>query len=234
MLHRIIILCTLSCTALCAAETDPDLPKPFDPTTLESLVVSSPFNRAINPSDTLILTGLAYVDGKPIAHLLDTETKKTHVVSEKPNHDGWVLVTAVPARDFKRAQATIRIGGEEVTIRSNATAAADSRKTSSGGQPPPSGDRGPREGRGPSEGDRGYSRDRRGPSKEDIERFQSMSQEAQEKVRNLFREGRDKMMNMSEDDRRNYIRSNVEKIYAEDQQRRGGSSGGGGGRPPRR
>ncbi len=214
-----------------AAETDPDLPQPFDPSTLATLVESSPFNRAINPSDTLILTGLAYVGGKPIAHLLDSETKKTHVVSEKPNHDGWVLVDALPARDFKRAQVTIRIGGEEVTIRSNATAAADARKSNNGAPPPPpsSSDRG----RGPSEGDRGYSRDRRGPSKEDIERFQSMSQEAQEKVRNLFRDSREKLMNMSEDDRRNYIRSNVEKIYAEDQQRRGGG-GGGGARPPRR
>lgn len=230
MPHRIVILCTFFSLALCAVETDPDLPKPFDPTTLESLIVSSPFNRAINPSDTLILTGLAYVGGKPIAHLLDTETKKTHVVSEKPNHDGWVLVNALPARDFKRAQATIRIGGEEVTIRSNATAAAESRKSPSGAPPPPSSG-GPREGRGPSEGDRGYSRDRRGPSKEDIERFQSMSQEAQEKVRNMFRDSREKLMNMSEDDRRNYIRSNVEKIYSEDQQRKGGGGGGGGDGP---
>lgn len=220
----------LSLTAR-ADEPDDDLPKPFNPETLSALVTSSPFNRAINPSDTLILTGLAYVGGKPIAHLLDSETKKTHVVSEKPNHDGWVLVNALPARDFKRAQATIRIGGEEVTIRSNAGAAAEARK-SSGGGPPPSSSSGDR-GRGPSEGDRGYSRDRRGPSKEDIERFQSMSPEAQEKVRNLFRDGREKMMNMSEDDRRNYIRSNVEKIHAEDQQRRG-SGGGGGGPPPGR
>lgn len=214
-----------------ADEPDDDLPKPFDPTSLESLIVSSPFNRAINPSDTLILTGMAYVGGKPIAHLLDTETKKTHVVSEKPNHDGWVLVNALPARDFKRAQATIRIGGEEVTIRSNDAAAAEARKPSSSGGPPPSSSSSDR-GRGPSEGDRGYSRDRRGPSKEDIERFQSMSPEAQEKVRNLFRDSREKLMNMSEDDRRNYIRSNVDKIHADDQQRRG--SGGGGGPSPGR
>jgi hypothetical protein len=208
---------------LCAtAEEADDLPQPFQPETLAPLIVSSPFNRAINPSDTLILTGLAYVGGKPIAHLLDSETKKTHVVSEKPNHDGWVLMNALPARDFKRAQATIRIGGEEVTIRSNAAAAADARKPS-GGSPPSSSSSSSDRGRGPSEGDRGYSRDRRGPSKEDIERFNSMSPEAQEKIRNLFRDGREKLMNMSEDDRRNYIRSNVEKIHAEDQQRRGGS-----------
>jgi len=230
--HRPTILIALVASlAAYAAETDPDLPQPFDPSSLVALVESSPFNRAINPSDTLILTGLAYIGGKPIAHLLDTETKKNHVVTEKPNHDGWVLVDAVAARDFKRAQATIRIGGEEVTIRSNANAAAEARKTSSGGPPPPSSssDRG----RGPSESDRGYSRDRRGPSREDIERFQSMSPEAQEKVRNIFREGgREKMMNMSEDDRRNYIRSQVEKIHAEDQQGRGNR--GGGGPPPGR
>ncbi|MBL9115654.1 MAG: hypothetical protein JNJ83_11660 [Verrucomicrobiaceae bacterium] len=209
-----------------AAEDDSDLPQPFDPTTLTNLMSASPFNRAINPSDTLVLTGLAYVGGKPIAHLLDTETKKTHVLSEKPASNGWMLVSAVPARDFNQAQVKIQIGGETVTIRSNSAAVAASRKTSSGGAPPPppSGDRG----RGPSEGDRGYSRGNRGPSKEDMDKFQRMSPEAQEKMRNFFRDNRDRFMSMNEDDRRNFIRSSFDKVYNEDQQRSGGN-----GAPPR-
>jgi hypothetical protein len=210
-----------------AVENDADLPQAFDPNTLGTLLTASPFNRAINPSDTLVLTGLAYVNGKPIAHLLDTETKKTHVLTDKPNSTGWTLVDALPARNFTQAQVKVQIGGETVTIRSNAAAVSESRKSGSGGAPPPpSGDRG----RGPSEGDRGFSRSNRGPSREDIDKFSSLSPESQEKMKSFFRDNRDKFMNMSEDDRRNFIKSNFEKVYNEDQQRR---SGGGGGPSPR-
>ena len=205
-----------------AVEVDADLPQPFDTTTLTPLLNSSPFNRAINPADALVLTGLAYVNGKPIAHLLDTETKKTHILSDVANRDGWTLLSALPARDFKQALVKIQIGGETVTIRTNNAAVMDSRK---GGSAPPSGsDRGPRDARGPSKEDKGYSRGHRGPSKEDIERFQAMSPEAQDKVKNFFRENRDKFMGMNEDDRRNINRSNDEKIANEDGQRKGGAA----------
>jgi hypothetical protein len=221
-----LFLYLLAALPLLAAENDDGLPKPFDPGQLEAVLGASPFNRAINPSDTLVLTGMAHVNGKTLVHLLDTETKKTHVVTDKPNKEGWVLETTLPTRDFARARVTIRMGGEVVTIRSNAAAVAESRKAASGSAQ--SSDRGPRDSRGPSEGDRGYSKGQRGPSKEDIARFQAMSPEGQEKMKNFFRENRDKFMGMNEDDRRNFIRSNAEKIINEDQQRKGG-----GGKPPR-
>ncbi len=202
-----------------AAVADPDLPQPFDPATLQTLVTASPFNRAINPSDSLVLTGLAFVNGKPIANLFDTETKKTHVLSEKPNREGWQLLSAVPARDFKQSQISVKIGTEVVTIRTNAAAVNDSKK---GGNQPPGPDRGPRESRGPGSGDKGYSRSGHGPSKEDIERFKALSPETQEKVKNFFRENRDKVMGMSDDDRRDFIRSNVDKIAAEDNPNKSG------------
>ena len=211
---KLSILSPLLCLSLAwSAETepDPDLPQKFDPTSLTGLVSASPFNRSINLADTIILTGMAYVNGKAMANLLDSETKKTYIVSDVPNASGWVLESAVPARDFKLAQVKVRIGGELVTIRSNTAAVAAAQK---GGPPPPSG--GSERGRGPSEGDRGYSKGHRGPSREDMDRFNSMSPEAQEKVKNLFREGREKIMSMNEDDRRTYIRSQVEKIAADD------------------
>ena len=201
-----------------AAESDPALPQPFDPNTLETLVTASPFNRSINLADTLILTGLAYMEGKPVAYLLDTETKKTHVVRSTPNDEGWSIVSSFPAKKFEFANVQIKIGGETVTIRANAEAAAASKK---GGPPPPTASA-PREGRGPSEGDRGFSKGRRGPSREDMERFQNSKPETQEKIKNFFRENRDRMMNMAEEDRGNFIRSSVDKFYSEE---KAGSSG---------
>jgi hypothetical protein len=45
---------------------DPDLPQPFDPNTLTAVVENSPFTRIVSISDSLVLTGMAYVDGKPV------------------------------------------------------------------------------------------------------------------------------------------------------------------------
>ena len=46
---------------------DPDLPQPFDPNALAAVTTSSPFTRMVNMSDNLVLTGIAYIDGKPVA-----------------------------------------------------------------------------------------------------------------------------------------------------------------------
>jgi hypothetical protein len=55
-----------------------------------------------------------------------------------------------------------------------------------------------------------------------MERFQSAKPETQEKIKNFFRENRDRMMNMAEEDRGNFIRSSVDKFYADE---KAGSSG---------
>jgi hypothetical protein len=203
-----------------AAPIDPDLPQPFDPRSLSSLLQSPPFTRTVNLSDSLILTGMAYVDKKPVASLLDSETKKTYVVSEEPNALGWRIAEATPASKLARAQLKLQIGTEVVTIRYNQEGITDTMKD---GKPAPfSTSRGNRDDRGPGEGDKGYKRSMRGPSEEDRKRYESLSEEAKEKVRNMFRDPglRDKMMSMSDDDRRNYIRSQVDKIESDDKKSR--------------
>ena len=50
-----------------AAISDPDLPTPFDATVANSLLENSPVTRSLNLSDALVLTGIAYIDGKPVA-----------------------------------------------------------------------------------------------------------------------------------------------------------------------
>lgn len=197
----------VSCTCL-AAEPDPDLPQPFDPNTLAPIMTSSPFTRMVNMSDNLVLTGIAYINGKPVATVFNKETKESHIVSSEPNFQGWVLNEAMPAPDITRSRAKITIGGEQVSVHYATITAKDmqgERKK----------DRA--EGDRPSGGER-LSRGSRGPSEEDRKRFEAMSEPAKEKVKNLFREkfSDEKFRNAPEEERRNIIRREIEKIEKED------------------
>jgi hypothetical protein len=196
---------------------DPDLPQPFDPNTLAPLIQNPPFIRSVNLSDSLMLTGMAFIKGKPIASLLDKADKKTYVVTEIPNEKGWRIAEAMPDKDLARSQIKLAIGGEMVTVRYNQSSISDAMKD---GKSSPGG--GERDDRGPRGDDRGYKRSQRGPSEEDRRRYETLSPEAREKFSQVFREPgmREKMMSMSEDDRRNYIRSRFEKIEGEDKARK--------------
>lgn len=197
-----------------AAPTDPDLPQPFDPAALAAVVQTSPFNRAVNMSDSLVLTGLAYVEKKPLATLMDKETKKTYVVSETPNPQGWTLVEATPTTDLKRTQIKVKVAGEVVTIRHDNQLQMDMRKhktapggTSSGGDR----DRG---------GDGGFRGERRGPPPEAVERYNKLSDGAKEKLRSHFTENRERIMNMNPEERRAYMETSFKRIADEDEKGR--------------
>jgi hypothetical protein len=104
----------------CAQDSiDPDLPQPLSEEVFEKLLDSPPFIRTLGVGDSLILTGIANTSGTTIATLFDTDTKKSHTVSQKPNHEGWQLlgVGGDPKKN-KTWQAKIQIrGGEVVTVR---------------------------------------------------------------------------------------------------------------------
>lgn len=189
-------------------ESDPDLPLPFDATALDPVLTSSPFTRSVNLSDSLVLTGVAYVEGKAIATLFDKEKGQSLVVTEEPNAQGWSLTEAVPTSNISRAQAKVQIGGEVVTIRySNedlVTKSGDERRG------PPGGDRG-------GDGDR-FKKSGRGPSDEDRKRYESLSEKAREKFRDMMREKftDEKFRNAPEEERRAVIKREFDRIEKED------------------
>lgn len=212
-------LCTLSgllpvaATAAAAApKPDPDLPQPFDASVVAPVVQSSPFTRMVNMSDNLVLTGIANIQGKPVATIYNKETKESYVVSEEPNLQGWKLNEAVQTPDITRSQAKITIGGEVVSVRYDSSAMSsenmkkDKKAVSSSG-----GERRP-------EGEGGLRRSNRGPSEEDRKRFEGLSDSAKEKFRNMMREkfSDEKFRNAPEDERRNLIRREFEKIEKQD------------------
>jgi hypothetical protein len=203
------LLCFVSLPlALLAVEPDPDLPQVFDQTSLTSLASSSPFTRMVNVSDNLVLTGIAYINGKPVATLFNRETKESHIVSSEPNFQGWVLNEALPAPDMTRSRAVITIGGEQVKV-SYASLIANDLKSE--GKKADKGNKG--EGGGEK-----FKGGQRGPSDEDRKRYESLSEKARDKFRDMMRSkfSDEKFRNAPEEERRNVIRKEFDRIEKED------------------
>lgn len=192
-----------------AGPLDPDLPQPFDANSLNAIIQNSPFTRIVSISDSLVLTGMAYVNGKPVVTIFDRNEKQSLVVTEEPNLKGWKLMEALPTTNIERAQAKIAIGGETFSIRHSALDKNDLAKGKSD-----KGDKGPRN---DSNGDR-FNRGSRGPSEEDRKKYESLSDKAKEKFRDAMREkfSDEKFRNAPEEERRNAIRSMFDKIQKED------------------
>ena len=194
-----------------AVESDPDLPQPFDPESLASISTSSPFTRMVNMSDNLVLTGIAYINGKPVATIFNKETKESFIVSNEPNFQGWVLNEAMPAPDITRSRAVVTIGGEQVKVSYAAITAADMKGGKKEKSDKGSSDR-------PSAGGEGFRREGRGPSEEDRKKYESLSDKAKEKFRDMMRTkfSDEKFRNAPEEERRNIIRKEFERIEKDD------------------
>lgn len=112
-----MLLFTSCLQALAAPLDDPDLPQPLDFSFADDLLTHSPFTRAVNLQESLQLTGIAYVDGRPVATVLNKETKQRFVVSEEPNALGWRLMTANTGADLHLTQVEMEVGEEIIAMR---------------------------------------------------------------------------------------------------------------------
>ena len=90
------------------------LPQAVTDEHFQALLEHSPFTRTINLSDTLVLTGVAQMDGKPVATILDTEIGLSVAVSESPNDRGWKMIELARADDLEFAVASISLESGEV------------------------------------------------------------------------------------------------------------------------
>lgn len=68
------------------------LPAPVSEEDFTALRTGSPFLRSLDLSQTLKLTGVARIEGQLYATLVDRESKKTHLVSQAANPEGWRMV----------------------------------------------------------------------------------------------------------------------------------------------
>jgi hypothetical protein len=99
------------------APGDADLPQPFEQGAAQDLLANSPFTRSLNISDSLRLTGIAYVDGHPVATFLNKTTRESFVVSEEPNSQGMKLAETSASTELRRTQVKLMVGGETVVVR---------------------------------------------------------------------------------------------------------------------
>jgi|GEM_PF-1985531 len=176
----------------------PDPPRAPAAEDFAALRRASPFRRTLRIDETYALRGVAQVDGAMVATLFNRETEKSVVVSDQEaNESGLRLVGVNGGWDLTGVAATISFAGEETELRYEPERVA-----------PAASGRGPRgagggDGRG---GDRGGDGQRRGPSKEDIERYRSLSDENKQKLRAYIGEVMRKYPDMPRSERGNLIR----------------------------
>lgn len=96
-----------------------DLPAPLTAQHFAALKSHSPFLRSLDLSKTLVLTGVARLDGELVATLFNRENKTTQVVSQSANAQGWRLV-GVEGDQQRLESMTAQIavsGGEVISVR---------------------------------------------------------------------------------------------------------------------
>ena len=95
------------------------LPREVTAENFTELRTLSPFRRSIDLSDSLVLTGMATIDGQVYATLFDSSATESFVVSEQANKNGWRLV-GIRGNETNLESLTAKIqvdGGQVISIR---------------------------------------------------------------------------------------------------------------------
>lgn len=186
---------------------DPDLPLPLDVNQVLPLLQSPPFTRALNLSESLHLTGVAYVGGKPVATVKDMTTNKSHVVSEEPNSLGWRLAGAAPDARLEHAAVQLMVGNEIVVIRYSESQTTPAKKGYMPAKIPT-----PEEFTGHDEKG-AYVRGMPYLDDKDRERFRSgIPRETREKFLNIVHDHRDMLFKASHEDRAAFVKKVFDSV----------------------
>ena len=96
------------------------LPEAVDDNLFAALRDHSPFSRTLFLSESIVLSGRAWIDDRPVVTLIDTEEPRAFSVSEIPSETGWKLIELAGSQDIETCIATIAVeGGEVIRIRYN-------------------------------------------------------------------------------------------------------------------
>jgi hypothetical protein len=174
------------------------------------LIEKSPFTRPLNLSEKLQLTGIAYVQGKPVATLLDRETKQNYLVSEKPNALGWKLAGASASTALNLTSVQLQVGTEVVTIHYGDAQIAPKPQT-----------------KYPTDAEAltvvnglTYVKGSAYLSEADRERYyRGISREAHEKYREILRNNREMMLKATHEERAAFAKKMLDTVEAEDKTR---------------
>ena len=187
-----------------APAPDLDLPQPVDASTAENLLSNPAFTRQLDWAQSLQLTGVAYIEGKPVATIYDRAAKKNYVVSAEPNAQGWRLENASAARQMNRTEVKIVVGGETVTVRYGEQQLAPEANSKSRFRR----DAGP-ETITTSDGQT-IVRSSHFMSDDQREKYYSLPREARDKWREIMRTNNSKLLNSSTEEREAFVKKNFE------------------------
>ncbi len=106
-----------SSVAVVAVNVEIALPQPVTSRHFQAVFDHSPFTRSLNLPGSLVLSGVAEVNGQTVATLIDTINGRSMAISGVPNHQGWKLIQLQRQDDLEVAVATVSIeGGEEIRV----------------------------------------------------------------------------------------------------------------------
>ncbi len=198
-------------------EIDSDLPQPLNLDFAETLVKHSPFTRSVNLEQSLQLTSIAYVDGRPVATVLNKATKERILVFEEPNALGWKLTGASAGVDISNTEIQMMVGPEVVTMHyngqqiepgMNAKGNAESRLASSGSSK--------------HSGDKFRASNYLGENGRDL--YSSLSPEGREKLKDILKAHLQKRPELSEQENSDYAKKVFAKIKESDHSATGNKS----------
>lgn len=192
----------------------PFIPDELNQTDFEALKSGSPFLRPINLSDTVILTGIANVEGNVYATLLDRSTKQTRIISSAAGPEGWKLVE-VNGNQYDLESVTARIavsGGEVFSIRFDKNQLKPG-EAKPGSDRSDSSNRRRRYDRRPEDYKEGISGDgfRGPPPPELVAKLSRLREETRTKLILEIREIRDKQRDLSSEDRQTMFTKMVDR-----------------------
>ncbi len=184
------------------------VPAPITEADYAELTSNSPFTRALNLSDSLILTGIAHIGDDIVATLVDKESKETYVVAGDTNAQGWRMVDVEGDRnDLGKVTAKIAVaGGEVISVR------FDENQLKPGESKPAQA----RGGWGRGDGDRDDG-DRRGPSSETREKMSQLSEDQRRKLFEHMGRLREENPNMSRDEMREQFSRALDRMTSQRQ-----------------
>lgn len=190
------------CGSAVAQEPAGILPASLEDGDFDSVRGASPFTRVLSISETYALRGVAELGSIQYATLYNREKKKTILISPEggqiaSDDPGIKLVQIIPAGSLEGVTAKISFAGEEVELKYDVAQIAP--------VPAKGGSSGSRDKRG----DDGH---RKGPSKEDIDRFRSLPEEKQKKLREYIGQVMKSYPDMSRSEKGNLIRGAMIKL----------------------
>ena len=195
--------------AIDPADNPVGLPAPLNESAFQALLTNSPFTRALNLSESLVLTGVAQIDGQPVVTVMDRNTRETFVVStEQTNIQGWRMVELVEDSDPAATQVHLSVNGETITIRYGAAQLDPVASREGRSRPGAAGsERGERGG-----GERSERRSRGWGNPEAMQRMQAMSDEQRQQMRDFFNSNRDRLRGASAEERERMVNQAMDRV----------------------